>query len=183
MFDKPDSDRIRQSLLEYESAAEAEWPLAASGRSLPKAQNALERLRTAYEEVQSRTDSQKTFLATSFDSLKGISQARTDRILGARTDVGPPWSLWAVFLLTSGLVLACSIVYGVEKPAIHYTLVATVGVLIATNLFSSWNLPTRTSAKLRRPRSRFARLSRSCRHPRHSRHACTGGRRGLGMWD
>jgi hypothetical protein len=135
VFDKSDSDRIRQSLLEYESAAEVEWPLAASGQSLPKAQNALERLRTAYEEVQPRTDTQKTFLATSFDSLSKISQARTDRILRARTDIGPPWSLWAVFLLTSGLVLACSIVYGVEKPTIHYTLVAIVGVLVASNLF------------------------------------------------
>jgi hypothetical protein len=135
VFDKADSDRIRQSLLEYERAAEVEWPLAASGHSLPKADDALQRVYAAYEQVQPSSDTQKTFLATSFDSLNKISQARTERILRARTDIGPPWSLWTVFLLTSALVLGCVIVYGVEKPTTHYTLVATVGVLVATNLF------------------------------------------------
>ena len=69
MFDKADSDRIRQALLDYERAAVTEWPLAANGHADPAAGQALQRLRTAYEEVQPRTDTQKTFLATSFDSL------------------------------------------------------------------------------------------------------------------
>jgi hypothetical protein len=38
-FDKADSDRIRQSLLEYERAAIVEWPEAASGRSFPEAES------------------------------------------------------------------------------------------------------------------------------------------------
>ena len=73
VFDKADSDRIRQSLLEYERAAVAEWPTAASGHSFPEAENALKRLYTAYEEVQPRTDTQKTFLGTSFTNLDKIS--------------------------------------------------------------------------------------------------------------
>lgn len=98
VFDKPDSDRIRQSLLGYERAAVAEWPVAASGHSYPETDNALKRLYTAYEQVQPRTDTQKTFLGTSFTNLDKISQARTERLLQARTDIGPPWSLWAVIL-------------------------------------------------------------------------------------
>jgi len=43
--------------------------------------------------------------------------------------------LWAVIFLTSGLLLGCAIVYGVEQPAMHYMMVATVGVLVAANLF------------------------------------------------
>jgi hypothetical protein len=43
--------------------------------------------------------------------------------------------LWAVIFLTSGLLVGCAIVYGVEKPAMHYIMVATVGVLVAANLF------------------------------------------------
>jgi hypothetical protein len=43
--------------------------------------------------------------------------------------------MWIVFFLLSGLVLGCVIIYGVEKPTIHYALVATVGVLLATDLF------------------------------------------------
>jgi len=135
VFDKADSDRIRPALLDYEHAAVTEWPLAANGHASPAAGQALQRLRTAYEEVQPRTDTQKTFLATSFDSLNQISQARTDRIIRARTDSGLPWSMWIVLFLLSGLVLGCAIVYGVEKPAIHYALVAVVGVLLATVLF------------------------------------------------
>jgi hypothetical protein len=53
----------------------------------------------------------------------------------ARTDIGPPWSLWAVIFLTSGLLLGSAIIYGVEKPATHYTMVAILGVLVATQLF------------------------------------------------
>ena len=135
VFEKADSDRIRQSLLEYERAAVAEWPIAARGHSFPEADNALKRLYTAYGEVQPRTDTQKTFLGASFTNLDKITQARTERVLQARTDVGPPWSLWAVIFLTSGLLVGCAIAYGVEQPAIHYTMVATVGVLVAANLF------------------------------------------------
>ena len=135
VFDKADSDRIREALLDYERAAVTEWPLVAHGHTYPAAGQALQRLRTAYEQVQPRTDTQKTYLATSFDSLHKISQARTERTLRARADNGLPWSMWTVFFLTSGLVLGGALVYGVEKPAIHYALVATVGVLLATDLF------------------------------------------------
>jgi hypothetical protein len=135
VFDKPDSDRIRLALLDYEHAAVTEWPLVAHGRTYPAAGEALQRLRTAYDQVQPRTDTQKSYLATSFDSLHKISQARTERTIRARTDNGLPWSMWTVFFLTSGLVLGGALVYGVEKPAIHYALVATVGVLLATDLF------------------------------------------------
>jgi hypothetical protein len=125
VFDKPDSER----------AAVTEWPLVAHGDAYPAAGQALQRLRTVYDQVQPRTDTQKTYLATSFDSLHKISQARTERTLRARSDNGMPWSMWTVFFLLSGLVLGCVIVYGVEKPSIHYVLVATVGVLLATDLF------------------------------------------------
>jgi hypothetical protein len=135
VFDKADSDRIRQSLLEYERAAVAQWPIAASGHSSPDADNALTRLYAAYEEVQPRTDTQKTFLSTSFTNLGKISQARTERVLQARTDTGPPWSLWAVIFLTSGLLLGCAIFYRTKKTAMHYTIVLIVGVLVAANLF------------------------------------------------
>lgn len=135
VFDNADGDRIRQSLLEYERAAVTEWPLAASGHLYPEADKALGRLYTAYEQAQPRTDTQKTFLASSFSNLDKLSQARTERVLQARTDVGPPWSLWAVIFVTSGLLLGCAIAYGVESPAKHYAMVATLGVLVAAELF------------------------------------------------
>ena len=64
-----------------------------------------------------------------------MRQARTERVLQAREDVGPPWSLWVVIWLTSGLLLGCGIVYGVEKPAVHFAMVASLGVLVAGVLF------------------------------------------------
>jgi hypothetical protein len=40
-----------------------------------------------------------------------------------------------VIWLTSGLLIGCAIIYGVDKPATHYTMVAILGVLVATNIF------------------------------------------------
>lgn len=135
VFDEVDRERIRQSLLDYERAALTEWPLAASGESYPEANVALERLYTAYKQVQPTNETQKTFLVNSFAALNDITEARTVRVLQARTDTGPSWALWAVIFLTSGLVLGCAIVYGVEGGTTHYLMVATVGVLVAANLF------------------------------------------------
>ena len=135
VFDQPDRDRIRKALLDYHQAALVEWNENAKGASYPEADDALTRLYSAYEQVQARTDAQKTLLATSFSNLDSLSQARTQRVLQARTDDGPPWSLWAVIWLTSALLLACAIIYDVEKPSTHYSMVAILGVLVAVNLF------------------------------------------------
>ena len=40
-----------------------------------------------------------------------------------------------IILLTSGLLLGCAILYGVKKPALHYAMVASLGVLVAAQLF------------------------------------------------
>lgn len=135
VFDKADSDRIRQRLLDYEHAALTEWSIAASGHDYPEADAALQRLFAAYMEAQPTTDVQRTVLSHSLTTFDTMSQARTERVLQASTDVGPPWSLWAVILLTSALVLGCAIIYGVEEPFMSYPMVLTVGALVAANLF------------------------------------------------
>jgi hypothetical protein len=135
VFDQPDQDRIRESLLDYEKAAIAEWDEVNEGRSYPEAEHALNRLYTAYETVQARTDAQKTLLSTSFGNLNDLSKARDERVLQARTDTGPPWSLWAVIFVTSGLLLGCAVIYGVEKPANHYAMVGIIGTLVGAQLF------------------------------------------------
>ena len=80
MFDKADSDRIHQALLDYERAAVTEWPRAAKGHAYPAAGQALQRLHTAYEEVQPRTDTQKTFLATSLVMEMKMLEWETPRL-------------------------------------------------------------------------------------------------------
>jgi hypothetical protein len=135
VFDQPDRDRIRTALLDYHQAALVEWNENAKGAAYPEADDALTRLYSAYEQVQARTDAQKTLLGASFSNLDSLSQARTQRVLQARTDDGPPWSLWAVIWLTSALLLACAIIYDVEKRSTHYSMVAILGVLVAVNLF------------------------------------------------
>lgn len=135
VFDQPDRDRLRQSLSDFEHAAVIEWNEAARGRHYPPADEALARLRSAYENVQTHNPAQETVLSTSFANLDSLSQARTQRVLQARTDIGPPWSLWAVIFLTSALLLGCAIIYGVEKPTTHYTMVAILGVLVGAQLF------------------------------------------------
>jgi hypothetical protein len=134
VFDSADRDRIRQSLSAYEQAAVVEWTQAGSSRS-PATDSALVRLYKAYDGVAATTSSQKTLLATSYSNLDKISQARTVRRLTAGEDAGLPWPFWAVIFLTSTLVLGTAIIYGVERPLLHYPMVAIVGVIIATNLF------------------------------------------------
>jgi hypothetical protein len=135
VFDEPDSSRVRNALLQYEQAALTEWDVAANGGSYPPAERALTGVRSAYEQVRARTDLQKTMLTSSFADLDSLSEARTQRVLQARTDVGPPWSLWAVMLVTAALLLGCAIIYGVEKPATHFAMVTILGVLVGTILF------------------------------------------------
>ncbi|QNJ92376.1 hypothetical protein HZU40_30205 [Mycolicibacterium fluoranthenivorans] len=134
VFAAADRDRVRTALLTYENAAIAEWSAGDNQRSAA-ADRALVELRTAYAQVQATTDAQKTFLSTSFGNLDKIAQARTVRILQARNDDGPPWPLWAVIFITSTMVLGAAIVYGVERPVMHYPMVLIVAVLVATNLF------------------------------------------------
>ena len=57
------------------------------------------------------------------------------RLLTAREDAGLPWPFWTVIFLTSSLVFGTVIIYGVEKPILHYPMVAIVAVIVATNLF------------------------------------------------
>jgi Protein of unknown function (DUF4239) len=130
-----DADRIRQSLLEYERAAVAEWPLAASGRAAPEAENALARLYTEYESIQPRDDGQRTFLASSLASLDQLGLSRAERLVMATTNDGPTWSLWGAILLTSGLVLGFVVVIGETRARAHYAMVVAVSVLVAVNLF------------------------------------------------
>ena len=79
-----------QSLLEYERAADAEWSLSVQGESSSAADEALWRAYEAYGKVETHTDFQKTLLSTSFANLDKVSQARSERILTAATDQGPP---------------------------------------------------------------------------------------------
>ena len=133
MFDTADGDRIRQALLDYERAAIAEW--GDDGHRSAPADAALARLSAAYGQVTARTESQKTVLATSNSNLDKISQARTVRLLTDREDAGPPWPLWVVIFLTSAMVVGTVIIYGVEKPAMHYPMVVIVSLIVAANLF------------------------------------------------
>lgn len=135
IFDQPDEDRIRRSLLEYEEAAITEWDQVNEGRSFPQADQALNQLYASFEAVQPRTDAQKALLSTSFSNLNDLSKARAERVLQMRTDTGPPWSLWAVIFVTSGLLLGCAIIYGVENTANHVAMVAIIGTLVGAQLF------------------------------------------------
>lgn len=134
-FGTTESARIRQSLLEYARAATAEWPRAAVGRTTPEAENALNRLYGTYEEIKPRNDIQRAVLTGSLASLRDLTGARTQRLLAARSNTGPPASLWMVIFLNTGLVLGFSIIFGTEQARMHYGMVAAVSVLVAANLF------------------------------------------------
>jgi hypothetical protein len=134
VFDPSDRERVRQSLLAYEQSAVDEWERGGTTRA-PETEAALGDVYAALGQVRANTEPQKTLLATSYSNLDTLSRARTVRILTARGDTGPPWPLWSVIFLNSALVLGTAIVYGVDRPVLHYAMVAIVGIIVAANFF------------------------------------------------
>ena len=65
-----------------------------------------------YRDVQLRNETQQKFLAVVLNNLDKMSAERTERVTVARTDTGPPWSLWTVQFLTSAMVLGYAIIFG-----------------------------------------------------------------------
>jgi len=107
VFAQADSDRIRESLLAYQNAALDEWPQAINGRITPEAEKALADLESVLETTKPVDDKQRSALNSALDSVKEIGSSRTERIVMARTNVGPPMSLWSVIFLTSALLQFC----------------------------------------------------------------------------
>lgn len=134
-FETADSDRILQSLLEYERSALDEWPQAANGRVAAETENASARLYTTYQNIQPRDDRQREALRTSLESLKQLSLARTNRLLTATSGFAPPLPLWSAIFLSSGLILGFSVVFGTQHAKMHFAMVAAVSVLVGVNLF------------------------------------------------
>ena len=135
-FQPADVDRIRQGLLDYVHAAEAEWPLADKGQSLPAADEALAALIQTYRDAGSHVERPDLIpMDNTFDNLDQLGRSRTDRILEGEVNDGPSWALWAVIFLTSALVIGCTIVYGVASRLMHYSVVVIVGAMVAANLF------------------------------------------------
>lgn len=135
VFARADGDRIRQSLMEYEQAALAEWPQAANGRPTPEAETALAGLYSAVQNVKPGDDRQRVVLMSALRALKELSDARTERLLSADAGFSPPLALWAVIFLSSGLVLAFAVAFGAKQQRWHYAVVTAVSVLVAANLF------------------------------------------------
>lgn len=134
-FDKADQDRIRQSLLAYQRAAEAEWPLTVQGQSSSAVDASLWRVYEEYGQVETRTAFQETLLSTSFINLDKVSQARSERVFIAAADSGPSWSVWAVIILTGGLILGWVGVTGGGEARTRYPVVATMGAILAGQVF------------------------------------------------
>ena len=134
-FDEPVRGRLRHDLLEYQDALLREFDEVSKGGKAFTAEDALIRLRATYAEIQPRDDNQRAALASSLDSLKQTTLARTQRTLIAEEDVGPPPAVWTVIIVTSTLMLGFAIFYGEPKGRMHTLIVATIGVLVAANIF------------------------------------------------
>jgi hypothetical protein len=134
-FEQADGDRIRERLVAYEQAAIDEWPEAINGRATPAAENALAELHSAIDSVVPADDKQRGAATSARDSAKQIGASRTERLVMARMNTGPPLSLWAVIFLTSGLVLGFAVIIGERQVRMHYAMVAAVSLLVAALLF------------------------------------------------
>lgn len=134
-FDEPARGRLRHDILEYQNAILKEFDEVSKGGKAFAAEGALMRLSATYAEIQPRDNDQRAALASSLDSLKQTSLARTQRILVAEEDAGPPPAIWTVIIVTSTLMLTFAIFYGDVHARMHTLIIATIGVLVAANIF------------------------------------------------
>lgn len=134
-FDQPDADRVLNSLRDYAHAARAARPIAALGKTSPEVDSSLKELYRTVRDLPTTTQNQQDFRRTMISSLDTMSSVRTQRLMQATTHQGANWPLWLVVLVTSGLVLAAAITFGVESQRLHHAIVLTVSVLVAVNIF------------------------------------------------
>ncbi|MEO3760992.1 hypothetical protein ABGB19_22250 [Mycobacterium sp. B14F4] len=89
-FADADARRIKERLPAYEQAAFDEWPRAIDGHAAPQADTALADLRSTLDDIRPADDRQRTVQGSALDSVKQIGSSRTERIVMARTNTGPP---------------------------------------------------------------------------------------------
>ena len=132
-FGPASQNRIRDLVAQYsDSVATVEWKEMARGEDSPVTQNDLDQLVTAVQRLRVRNLSDEGFLGTMLTQIDEVGEARQQRL--DLSDQNIPALLWLVVILASGVTLAFCLLLGIQNAGLHYTMVASVAILIGASL-------------------------------------------------
>lgn len=125
--------KIRMLVVRYaESVATVEWQAMANGEGSPAAQNDFDQLITAIQGLTVHNPTQQEFLATMLTQLDDAGKDRQQRLELSGQNI--PAVLWLAVLLASVVTLGFCLLFSIKSAWLHYTMVASVAILIGATL-------------------------------------------------
>ncbi|MFH9573778.1 hypothetical protein [Streptomyces sp. NPDC017230] len=130
-----DQRDLAEAVVAYNRAVVAWWPedLGRAGQSRAE-QRALAHLFDTVGGLRPANEPQRAYVDEAMSRLLDVSVLNAQRHSRAeRAHLRTP--MWIAVLLTSAVTLFFSLLFGLESPWLHYTMIAGVGVVIGVNLF------------------------------------------------
>jgi hypothetical protein len=132
-LDEPARSEAGRTAREYaEAVLDEEWPAMADGRSSERADDLLERLTRVLLAVEPANGRQAAALSEALSRLSAVNDARTDRVLLARS--GLPPTMWGVLVVGGVVVIGFAFLFGVPnawaQAAILVALSGSVGLVL-----------------------------------------------------
>lgn len=113
---------------------EEEWDLMREGRSSPRAWALLDEMRLTIEDLDLRTDYERTLYLRALELSHDLNDSRRDRLLHARE--GLPAILWVVLFLGGVIVVGFTYLFGLDNTVVHTLMVGALAAVIALALFT-----------------------------------------------
>ena len=133
----PESNRLRVQELARSYArvvVDEEWPLMKQGKSSPKAWDLLDEIRTNLQSFKPSTPQEQVLYEQSLEQMRGLADARRDRLIEA--EQGVPVILWLVLVTGGVVVVGFTYLFGLQSTAIHLLMVASLAMIIALVIFT-----------------------------------------------
>ncbi|GAA3974529.1 hypothetical protein GCM10022384_26190 [Streptomyces marokkonensis] len=135
VMDPGDRRDVTEAVVAYNRAVVAWWPkdIGETGQS-PDERRTLRRLFTAIGELRPDTEPRQAYVEVATDRLTEVSALNADRHRQAGTaHLRTP--MWIAVYLTSAVTLMFSLLFGLESPWLHYTMITGVALVVGVNLF------------------------------------------------
>jgi hypothetical protein len=111
-----------------------EWPLMERGKTSPRAESLVNRLRLELLEFDPRTRGEQVLYERGLTQLHDASDARRSRLLEVRE--GIPNLLWVVIVVGGAITVSFTYLFGLKSNVAHALMVAALTLVICGILFT-----------------------------------------------
>jgi len=113
---------------------EEEWPMMERGKTSPRANSLVNRLRLELLEFDPRTKGEQVLYERGLTQLHDAADARRSRLLEVRE--GIPNLLWVVIVVGGAITVSFTYLFGLKSNVAHALMVAALTLLICGILFT-----------------------------------------------